>query len=193
VQLADCREALRQSGRANQRGRIANFELHAQCRNLHFDAYWLHQARADLEADLHKEHGQYVATHQALQHLERSRALLERRVGEQWHMLINLADILHELRLKIDGDKLSEDEKQVDITALFVNKEELTSQVGSLKHLLAEVKEALKTEISKNKEMHANGTELVKARDHRILELERNLICLKQEQRKHKTRKVGGA
>lgn len=62
-----------------------------------------------------------------------------------------------------------------------------------IKHLLAEVKEALKTEISKNKEMHANGTELVKARGQRIMELERNLICLKQERRKHKTRKVGGA
>jgi hypothetical protein len=108
-------------------------------------------------------------------------------------MLVSLADNLHELRLKIDGDRLSEDERNVDITALFVDKEELTSQVGSLKHLLAEVKEALKTEISMNKEKHAHGTELVKVRDRRIMELEKTLFCLKQQQRKHKTRKLGGA
>ncbi len=108
-------------------------------------------------------------------------------------MLINLADILHELRLKIDGDKLSEDEKKVDITAFFVDKEELTSQLSSLKHLLAEVEEALKMEIDRNKEMHANSTEVVKSKDQRIMELERNLIGLKQGQAKHITCKAGGA
>jgi hypothetical protein len=91
--------------------------------------------------------------------------LLERRVGEQ-----------------MEDDRLSEDERKVDITALFVDKEELTCQVVSLKHLLAEMKKALKMEISTNK-----------VRDRRIMVLESNLICLKQEQHKHKTRKVGGA
>jgi Fe2+ transport system protein B len=108
-------------------------------------------------------------------------------------MLINLVDILHELRLKIDGDKLSENEKQVNIITLFVNKKEFTDQISSLKHLLIKVKKALKTKISKNKKMHANDTELMKTKNHRILKLKRNLICLKQKQRKHKTRKVDDA
>jgi len=108
-------------------------------------------------------------------------------------MLINFADILHELRLKIDDDKFSENEKQVNVIALFVNKKKLTDQIDSLKYLLVEIKKALKTEISKNKKIYANSTELIKTRDYRILKLKKNLICLKQKQRKHKTRKVGGA
>jgi len=133
LQLADCREELRQSKLANQRVREAKFELHQQCRNLLYDVYRSQQVSADPEADLHQINVHYVATHQALQHSERSRTLLGRRVGEQ-----------------LEDDRLSEDERKVDITALVVNQEELTCQVVNLKHLLAEMKEALKTEISTN-------------------------------------------
>jgi len=188
--LADCRKTLRQSRLVNKRRRTANFELHAQCRNLYFNAYQLQQARADLETDLYKKHGQYAVTHQVLQHSERSRTLLKRRVGEQWQILINLADILHKLRLKIDGDKLSENKKKVDITALFVDKKKLTSQIGSLKHLLAEIKNALRTKIDRNKKIYTNNIKLVKTRNQTIMDLKRNLICLKQRQRKYKTHKV---
>ena len=125
-----------------------------------------------------------------MQHSERSRTLLKRRVGEQWQILINLADILHKLRLKIDGDKLSENKKKVDITALFVDKKKLTSQIGSLKHLLAEIKNALRTKIDRNKKIYTNNIKLVKTRNQTIMDLKRNLICLKQRQRKYKTHKV---
>lgn len=192
MQLIDCREALRQFGLAKQRDRLVNIELHAQCRSLRAE---VHQTREELKASLHKEHGHYVTTHQVLQHSERSRSLLERRLEEQWQMLINLVDLLHSLRLKLDDDKLFDDEKKVDIIALFVDKEALTSQIDSLKQLLIEMQEALKAEVSRNKKMQAKGTEMVKIRDQRIMKLKRNIIRLKQEQRKHKTyqRKVDSA
>jgi len=122
LQLADCREALRQSNIANQRLQEANFELHEQYRTL-YNIYQSEQVVADPEAGLHHKNCHYVATHQALQH---SGLLRERRVGEQ-----------------MEDDGLSEDDRKVD-------KDKLPCQVVSWTHLLAEMKEALETETRKN-------------------------------------------
>jgi len=150
LQLADCRE--------NLRVREAKFELHEQCRNLFYIVYRSQQIGADPEAGLHRTKIPYVAIHQALQHSERSQTLLGRRVGEQ-----------------LEDDRLSEDKRKVEITAFFMDQEELACQVVSLKHSLAEMEEALKTERSTNI-----------VRDRRIMVLESIFICLKQEQ--HSTR-----
>lgn len=87
--------------------------------------------------------------------------LLERRIGEQRQMLVSLADNLDGFNM--DGDELSEDERRVDITALFVDKEVLTVRIRRCTHM-ASSRKRLGTKGSWN---------------------------LKQEQRKHNTHKVG--
>lgn len=54
-------------------------------------------------------------------------------------MLINLVDLFHSFRLKLNDDKLFDDEKKVNIIALFVNKKAFISQIDNLKQLLIEM------------------------------------------------------
>lgn len=62
----------------------------------------------------------------------------------------------------------------------------MNSEVLSLRHLFVEEQQALKMQQGKNKEIGLQCDEVVRAGDQRIIDLERNLFCLKQEQRKQK-------
>lgn len=138
-----CQDALQKTGLANQQERIRNQQLRAIIHRLAAEHRHCQQRQTRHEADHHELHADYSSTNQALQISERSRADLERRAGEQWQTLSNLAQLFQTLRVHIAGDQLSEEDRDIDVGALFLENEDLRQQLGHLRHILMEDTECL--------------------------------------------------
>ena len=67
-----------------------------------------------------------------------SKANSERQVSETWRTIERLTEIIHGLRNHLDGDKLSQNERAIDVTGVLLKKERFQSQVRDLEHFLVD-------------------------------------------------------
>jgi len=89
-----------------------------------------------------------------------------------------LADVIQSLRDFIDGPRLSDDERAVDVKAIILEKETLRIEVGTLRNFLIEANTKVATTTVQTANLHSEIADYhaqLRTKDQKIAELERYL------------------
>lgn len=135
AQVAQQQEALRQRDQDTQSKQLLIDELDTRCRQMTFDLRQAHLFSAGVERQLHRAQTQRAELHDFH---EANRVDSERRLFESWQTVHNLADVIKGLRDLLDGPRLAEEERAIDVKAMIVEKETSRVEVGGLRNLLLE-------------------------------------------------------
>lgn len=175
VQLAQSQEALRQSELEKQQGRDSLAELESRYRHLHFTLNQAQLARRDLATKLQIVLARKAEMRTLIEIQEVSKANSERQLSETWRIIERLTDIIHGLRNHLDGHKLSREERAIDVASVILEKERFQSQVGDLKHYLADFQITTEATTRRLTSQLDICRDEVRSKDEKIAELER--IC----------------
>lgn len=172
VQLAQSQESLRQSELERQKARHSLADVEARCRHLHFRLSQIQFARKDLITKLHVTLARKAEMRVLIEIQEASKVNSERQVSESWRTIERLTDIIQGLRNHLDGNKLSEEERAIDVAGVFLEKERLHSQVQDLKHSLADFQTTTEAATRSLASQLRACEDAARLKDERILELE---------------------
>lgn len=81
---------------------------------------------------------QSVELQQAFGFHETNRAALEKRLSQCWHSVQQLAYLVGFLRYRLDGPRLSDGERAIDVGAVILEREVLRLEVEKFKGLLGD-------------------------------------------------------
>lgn len=116
----------------------ATRKVEARCRQLTFDLQQCEKARVDLLRTSQEDQRQLAEVRNMLEFQEASKEHSERRVGDGWRTIQQLAELVHSMRIHFDGPNLSSEEKKVDIAHIIMERERLQHENGGLKQMMAE-------------------------------------------------------
>ena len=184
VQLAQSQEALRLSELEKQQGRDSLAELETRCRNLHFTFSQAQLARRDLTTKLQIVLAQKAEMRTLIDVQEASKANSERQVSETWRTIERLTEIIHGLRNHLDGHKLSQDERAIDVAGVLLEKERFQSQIWNLEHFLADHQTITEAATRRLAKQLITCKDVVRSKDEKIVELERACARMKQDMRR---------
>ena len=173
VQLAQSQEALRRSELDRQQGLDLLTAMKTRCRHLRFTLNQVQIVRKDLGTRFQIVSVQKSDMQVLLDIQEANKENLERQVAEGWRSIERLTEIIHGLRNHLDGHKLSQDERAIDVACILLEKERYQSQVGDLKHHLVDFQTVTEAKIRTLTEELAICSQSVRSKDEQIAELER--------------------
>ena len=188
LQVAQCQDTLRRCELEKQQQEKGKKELDTKYRQLVHNVQQVELARRQLALELRNERAEKVQIQKSFEIHEASRVNTERQVSESWRTISNLSEFIHTLRLHLDGSKLSPEEKAVDVAGILMQREQLRIETGGLKNMLFAAENSSRA-ASERFEAHLQQEQLawsqeLRARDHKIGELERALARVKQDSRK---------
>lgn len=126
---------------------------------------------------------------------EASKANSERQVSEAWRTIERLTEIIYGLRNHLDGYKLSQDERAIDVVSVLLEKEHFQGQVQDLEHFLVEYQIITEAAARRLATQLVICRDVVRSKDEKIAELERACAWMKQDVRRPSRlspRKVAG-
>ncbi len=184
VQLAQSQEALRQSELEGQKGRHSLADVKARCRHLHFELNQAQCARKDLATKLQINSARNAEMRTLIDVQEASKVNSERQVSESWRTIARLTEIIQGLRNHLDGHKLSQEERVIDVAGVLLENELLKSQVQDLKYSLADLQTTTEAVTRRLVSQLACSQDTVCSKDQRIAELERAFAQMRQNARR---------
>lgn len=160
-------------------------DIHTRYRQVAFVLRQAQLSRAEVEGQLQSERAQKAELLQPFDFHEVNRVDLEQRLFECWQTVKSLADVVKSLRDHLDGPRLSDEERAINVQAIIMERETLRIEVGGLKNLLMEAntkgataKDQLTTLQGEIAYCHAQ----FRMKDLKIAELERSLTrCQRTE------------
>lgn len=151
-----------------------------QYRQLAFNLRQAQLSQAEVQGQLESERAKRAELHQAFDFHEVNRADSEQRLFECWRTVRNLADIIKNLRDCLDGPRLSDDERAIDVKTIIIEKETLRVEAKGLRNLLLEANTKIATTTGQVATLHgeiAHHHTQLRTKGQKIAELER---CLAQ-------------